>query len=72
MRIVVKLGVCAGVIALGAGSVHAEDDFIASLRLRGGYDTNPQFSTGSGIGGSAFIGTDTALAAGTAYVLKSR
>ena len=65
MRIVVKLGVCAGVIALGAGSVHAEDDFIASLRLRGGYDTNPQFSTGRGIGGSAFIGTDTALAAGT-------
>lgn len=65
MRIVVKIGVCAGFIAFGATSVHAEDDFIASLRLRGGYDTNPQFSTGSGIGGSAFIGTDTALAAGT-------
>ncbi len=43
----------------------AEDEFIASLRLRGGYDTNPQFSNGSGIGGSAFIGTDTALAAAT-------
>ena len=65
MRIVVKIGVCAGFIAFGATSVHAEDDFIASLRLRGGYDTNLQFSTGSAIGGSAFIGTDTALAAGT-------
>lgn len=48
-----------------AGAAHAEDDFLASLRLRGGYDTNPQFSTGSGIGGSAFIGTDVAIAAGT-------
>ncbi len=43
----------------------AEDEFVASLRLRGGYDTNPQFSNGSGIGGSAFIGADTALAAAT-------
>jgi hypothetical protein len=43
----------------------AEDEFAASLRLRGGYDTNPQFSNGNGIGGSAFIGTDTALAAAT-------
>lgn len=43
----------------------AADEFAASLRLRGGYDTNPQFSNGSGIGGSAFIGTDTALAAAT-------
>ncbi len=43
----------------------AEDEFAASLRLRGGYDTNPQFSNASGIGGSAFIGTDTALAAAT-------
>lgn len=64
MRRVVKTGVCAGAIVFAASSVHAEDDFVASLRLRGGYDTNPQFSTGSGIGGSAFIGTDTALAAG--------
>ncbi len=46
-------------------NAHAEDDFVASLRLRGGYDTNPQFSNGGGIGSSAFIGTDTALAAGT-------
>jgi hypothetical protein len=43
----------------------AEDDFAASLKLRGGYDTNPEFSTYSGIGGSAFIGTDVALAAAT-------
>lgn len=65
MQIVLRIAACAGVIAAGASSVHAEDDFIASLRLRGGYDTNPQFSNGTGIGGSAFIGTDTALAAGT-------
>ncbi len=55
----------AAVVSCVADTAHAEDDFIASLRLRGGYDTNPQFSTGSGIGGNAFIGTDTALAAGT-------
>lgn len=65
MQIVLRIAVCAGVIAANTSSVHAEDDFIASLRLRGGYDTNPQFSNGTGIGGSAFIGTDTALAAGT-------
>lgn len=41
----------------------AEDEFAASLRLRGGYDSNPQFSNGSGIGGSAFIGTDASMAA---------
>lgn len=58
-------GVCAGVVALGVSGVRADDDFIASLRLRGGYDTNPQFSTGAGIGGSAFLGTDMAIAAGT-------
>ncbi|WP_369673081.1 hypothetical protein, partial [Enterococcus lactis] len=54
-----------GVIGLVASTAHAEDDFVASLRLRGGFDTNPQFSNGTGIGGSGFIGTDTALAAGT-------
>lgn len=43
----------------------AQDEFAASLRLRGGYDSNPQFSNGSGIGGSVFVGTDTALAAAT-------
>lgn len=56
--------VCVGVICIVAAAARADDDFIASLRLRGGFDTNPQFSTGGGIGGSAFIGTDTALAAG--------
>ena len=65
MQVVLRMGLCAGVMLAGASGVRAEDDVIASLRLRGGYDTNPQFSTGSGIGGSAFIGTDAALAAGT-------
>lgn len=65
MNIVLRLVVWAGVIGLVASTAHAEDDFVASLRLRGGFDTNPQFSNGTGIGGSAFIGTDTALAAGT-------
>lgn len=62
---VLRTAVRAGVICLLASAAHAEDDFIASLRLRGGFDTNPQFSNGGGIGGSAFIGTDTALVAGT-------
>lgn len=48
---------------LRCGPAVAEDQFAASLKLRGGYDTNPEFSTYSGVGGSAFIGTDTALAA---------
>ncbi len=65
MNIVLRLVVWAGVIGLVASTAHAEDDFVASLRLRGGFDTNPQFSNGTGIGGSGFIGTDTALAAGT-------
>lgn len=43
----------------------AENEFAASFQLRGGYDTNPEFSSGNGVGGSAFIGTNTALAAGT-------
>ncbi len=55
----------AGVVCLAASTAHAEDDFVASLRLRGGFDTNPVFANGGGIGGSAFIGTDTALVAGT-------
>lgn len=53
------------VLCLTANAVHAEDEFVASLRLRGGFDTNPVFSNGGGIGGSAFIGTDTAVVAGT-------
>lgn len=57
--------VCAGLFFLAACPAKAADDFAASLRLRGGYDTNPQFSNGSGIGGSAFVATDLALAAGT-------
>jgi hypothetical protein len=46
-------------------SATAEHEFAASFRLRGGYDTNPEFSSGNGIGGSAFIASDTALAAGS-------
>jgi hypothetical protein len=44
-------------------SAAAEDDFAASLRLRGGFDSNPLFSNGTAVGGSAFLGTDAALAA---------
>lgn len=60
-----KICVCAGLFASLSCPAIAADDFVASLRLRGGYDTNPQFSNGSGIGGSAFAATDLALAAGT-------
>ena len=45
-------------------SSSSQNDFAASLLLRGGYDTNPEFSSGNGIGGSALVGTETALAAG--------
>lgn len=54
----------AGCLGLIGAAASAEDDFTASFRLRGGFDSNPQFSTGQGAGGSAFIATDTALAAG--------
>lgn len=52
--------------SLGIAALHpawAGDEFVASLRLRGGFDSNPQFSTGNGIGGSAFVGTDASMAA---------
>lgn len=49
---------------LGPATALAEDAFVASLRLRGGYDSNPVFATGGGIGGSAFVSAETALAAG--------
>ncbi|MBN9008296.1 MAG: outer membrane beta-barrel protein [Rhizobiales bacterium] len=54
----------AGCIACIGSAAAADDDFTASFRLRGGFDSNPQFSAGPG-NGSAFIATDTALAAGT-------
>ena len=60
-----RLSICAAAIIALVSQAIAEDDFAASLRLRGGFDSNPQFSNGNGIGGSAFIGTDTALAAAT-------
>ena len=62
MRVVgVLLSACVCLAAPAAAS--AEESFAASMRLRGGYDSNPEFSIG-GIGGSAFISTDTALIAG--------
>ncbi|EKS27636.1 outer membrane beta-barrel protein [Afipia felis] len=54
---------CGSMIMAAFHPAWAEDEFVASLRLRGGYDSNPQFSNGSGIGGSAFIGTDASMAA---------
>lgn len=55
---------CVACMAFIGSAAAADDDFTASFRLRGGFDSNPQFSAGQG-GGSAFIATDTALAAGT-------
>jgi len=50
-----------------SASARAEDELFASMRLRGGYDSNPLFSTGGGRGsgsiGSAFIGTEVGLIA---------
>ncbi|WP_438274998.1 outer membrane beta-barrel protein [Nitrobacter sp.] len=54
----------AGCLGLIGSHASAEDDFTASFRLRGGFDSNPQFSSGQG-SGSAFVAADTALAAGT-------
>lgn len=55
-----------GSYLLGAPA-RAEDELFASMRLRGGYDSNPLFSTGGGRGsgsiGSAFIGTEVGLIA---------
>lgn len=43
MRVVgMLLGVCVGLAAPAAAS--AEESFAASMRLRGGYDSNPEFS----------------------------
>lgn len=55
-----------GIYMLGSqfgAPARADDEFLASLRLRGGYDTNPQFTSGGAPLGSAFIATDVALAA---------
>jgi hypothetical protein len=53
----------AGCLGLIGSHAFAEDDFTASFRLRGGFESNPQFSSGQG-SGSAFVAADTALAAG--------
>lgn len=51
---------------IGIDAAIAGDEFAATFRLRGGFDSNPEFSTGGNrVGGSAFISTTTALAAGT-------
>ena len=55
---------CVACMAFIGSAAAADDDFTASFRLRGGFDSNPQFLAGQG-GGSAFVATDTALAAGT-------
>ncbi len=62
-------------LLIGIGGTRAADtvsptnqhDFAASFLLRGGYDTNPEFSSGNGIGGSAFIGAEMALIAGSKF-----
>lgn len=58
-----KVFLIAGCLGLAGSHACAESDFTASFRLRGGFDTNPLFSIGQG-GGSAFVATDAALAAG--------
>lgn len=58
----VCISVC--IFAVLGGAAVAEDDFVASLRLRGGFDSNPQLTSGWA-GESGFVGTDIALAAGS-------
>ena len=58
-----KALLCGSLVMVAFHPAWAEDEFVASLRLRGGYDSNPQFSNGSGIGGSVYIGTDASMAA---------
>lgn len=58
-----KALVCGSLVMAALHPAQAADEFAASLRLRGGYDSNPQFSNGSGIGGSAFIATDASMVA---------
>jgi hypothetical protein len=48
--------------SFGSMPARADDELLASVRLRGGYDSNPQFSNG-GTAGSAFINTEVGLAA---------
>ena len=58
-----KALLCGSLLVMVLHPARADDEFAASLRLRGGFDSNPQFSNGGGIGGSAFIGTDASMAA---------
>jgi hypothetical protein len=52
-----------GLLVLLAGAARAEDEFLGSLQLRGGYDSNPDFS---------FTPGDTALAGVNAVVVAGR
>lgn len=65
LRIIVFVAVI-GSYFLSAAA-RAEDELIASMRLRGGYDSNPLFSTGGGIStgniGSGFVSTEVGLIA---------
>ncbi|KQW23476.1 hypothetical protein ASC80_03490 [Afipia sp. Root123D2] len=60
-----RVFVCVCLTMIGLRATMAEDEFVASVHLRGGFDTNPQFLPGPNSGRTAFIGTDAALAAGT-------
>src|SRR6218665_1297334 len=48
-------------------SARAEEELLGSIRLRGGYDSNPLFSTNGGTSsghiGSAFVSTEVGLIA---------
>ncbi len=69
-QVLITVFLLTGIGAAGAAdavSPVGQHDFAASFLLRGGYDTNPEFSSGNGIGGSAFIGTETALVAGSKF-----
>lgn len=69
-QVLIVVFLLTGIEAAGAAdtvSPTPQHDFAASFLLRGGYDTNPEFSSGNGIGGSAFIGAETALIAGSKF-----
>lgn len=64
LRIQVFAGLI-GMYLLGgfwSAPARAEDELFATMRLRGGYDSNPQFSNG-GVGGSAFLQTEVGVVA---------
>lgn len=48
--------------SLPGAAVHAEEELLGSIRLRGGYDSNPQFTNGN-MTPSGFIATEAAMSA---------